>query len=64
MATNSSVIPDLTTPGGQPREFRESHHFGIVCTRLQDDDVDVLRTLYGNTGEEDEIIQLKKVKLA
>ena len=24
MATNSSVIPDLATSGGQPREFRES----------------------------------------
>src|SRR6266567_1661113 len=24
MATNSSVIPDLTTACGQPREFRES----------------------------------------
>jgi hypothetical protein len=24
MATNSSVIPDLITPRGQPREFRES----------------------------------------
>jgi putative restriction endonuclease len=25
MATNSSVIPDLATSCGQPREFRESH---------------------------------------
>jgi hypothetical protein len=27
MDTNSSVIPDLTTPRGQPREFRESQKF-------------------------------------
>jgi hypothetical protein len=27
MATNSSVIPNLTISGGQPRQFRESQRF-------------------------------------
>src|SRR5918992_1596594 len=33
MATNSSVIPDLTLPDGQPRQFRESHYLIglLVC---------------------------------
>jgi hypothetical protein len=30
MATNASVIPDLATPRGQPRQFRESH-FLVFC---------------------------------
>src|SRR5215831_2085555 len=34
MATNSSVIPDLATSGGQPREFRESQVFERVTLLL------------------------------
>jgi len=44
MATNSSVRPDLTTPRGQPREFRESQKYGKNL--VPEATGDIFRSLY------------------